>query len=76
MLAELTRVVIAASTFVHRELTEQALAAKLKVYLEAPLAHNAADAAAIGAAVYESEGWLTAGFMANTNPVYKRARDV
>jgi predicted dehydrogenase len=69
-------VVIAASTFAHRELTEQAIAGKLKVYLEAPLAHNASDAAAIGAAVYGEEGWLTAGFMANTNPVYKRARDV
>lgn len=69
-------VVIAASTFAHRELAEHALAKKIKVYLEAPLAHNEADAAAIAAACFEDGAWLTAGFTANTNPVYKRARDV
>ena len=69
-------VVIAASTFAHRELAEQALAKKIKVYLEAPLAHNEADAAAIAAACFEDGAWLTAGFTANSNPVYKRARDV
>ncbi|MCH2101858.1 MAG: Gfo/Idh/MocA family oxidoreductase, partial [Planctomycetes bacterium] len=69
-------VIIAASTFAHRELTEQALAKRVKVYLEAPLAHNETDAAAIAAACFEDGAWLTAGFTANSNPVYKRARDV
>jgi len=69
-------VVIAAATYAHRALTEQALAAKLKVFLEAPLAHNVADANAIASAAFNDGAWLTVGFTANTNPVYKRARDV
>ncbi len=72
----LDAVVIATPTHLHKDLCVQALAMGLPVYLEAPLAHDPAAAQAIAEASAWPNAFLTCGYYADTNPVYKRAKDV
>jgi predicted dehydrogenase len=69
-------VIIATPTDRHRALVERAVELKLPVYCEAPIAHTIEDAQAIAVAANTEGAFVTAGYTANTNPVYRRARDV
>jgi predicted dehydrogenase len=67
--------IIATPTHLHREPLEQALQAGRHVYVEAPIAHTAAECRAIVAAGGAAgDRVVMAGFPARSNPLYQRAR--
>jgi len=74
--ADVQAVFVATPTHLHRAIVADALATGKHVYCEAPLAHSADDAAAIAAAAAGAgPGTLCqAGFLARSNPIYKRAK--
>lgn len=67
-------VFIATPTHLHRGIAEDALAAGVAVYCEAPLAHTIEDARAIAAAARASGVVFQSGYLARANPVYQLAR--
>ena len=70
----LDAVFVATPTHLHRGPVEDALAAGVHVYCEAPLAHTREDALAIAAAARSSGKVVQAGYLARANPVYQLAR--
>ena len=71
---EVTGVVVATPTHLHKDITLAALAAKKDVYLEAPMASSLEDAEAIVRAGRASKSVLAVGHLGRSNPVYKLAR--
>jgi predicted dehydrogenase len=67
-------VFIATPTHTHRQVAEDAIAAGIHVYCEAPLAHTVEDAAAIALAARTSGKVFQVGLDARSNPVYQLAR--
>ncbi len=72
--ADVTAVIVATPTHLHRRIVEDALAAGRHVYCESPLAHTLEDARAIAAAAAAARTAAMAGFQARSNPLYQRAR--
>lgn len=73
---DVTAIVVATPTHLHREPVEQAVRAGRHVFVEAPLAHTAAECRAIvaaGAAAGAGQV-VMAGFPGRSNPLYQRAR--
>ncbi len=66
--------IVATPTHVHRGPAEDALAAGLHVYCEAPLASTAEDSAALAKAARASDRVFAVGYLARSNPIYKLAR--
>jgi predicted dehydrogenase len=66
-------VFIATPTHLHRAIVEDALAAGMHVFCEAPLAATAADARAIAAAAAAAGTVFQGGLYARSNPLYRRA---
>ena len=71
---DVTAIVVATPTHLHRQIVEDALAAGRHVYCESPLAHTLADARAMAAAALSAKTSAMAGFQARSNPLYQRAR--
>lgn len=72
--AKAQAVFIATGTPDHRPVVEDALAAGVDVYCEAPLAPTVDDALAIAEAARNSGRVFQAGFQGRANPVYQLAR--
>jgi len=73
---EMTAVVIATPTHMHRQIAVDAIGAGKHVYCEAPLAHTAEDCGAIARAAAGTAGKaiFAVGLEGRSNPVYKLAR--
>ncbi|MCC6320178.1 MAG: Gfo/Idh/MocA family oxidoreductase [Phycisphaerales bacterium] len=74
-LKDLSAVVIATPTHLHKQIALDCLAAGKHVYCEAPLAHTVEDCRAIAAAAAGAGKQVFAcGFEGRSNPIYKLAR--
>ncbi len=72
--ADVTAILVATPTHLHREIVADALAAGRHVYCEAPLAHTLDDARAIAALAGAASTVFQAGFQGRSNPIYRRSR--
>jgi predicted dehydrogenase len=72
--ADISAVIIATPTHLHRPIVIDAIAAGKHLYCEAPIAHTAEDARALADGAAGSKTVVAAGFQARSNPVYKRAQ--
>ncbi len=72
--ADVTAIIVATPTHLHRAVVEAALSAGRHVYCESPIAHTLDDARAIAAAAAAAKTAAMAGFQARSNPLYQRAR--
>jgi predicted dehydrogenase len=74
--ARIEAVIVATPTHLHRQVVQDALAAGVHVFCEAPLAATADDARAIAAAATAAAAGGTVfqgGLYARSNPIYRRA---
>ncbi len=71
---EMSAVIIATPTHLHREIALGCIAAGKHVYCESPLAHTVEDCRAIAAAAAGKKTAFAVGFEGRSNPVYKLAR--
>ena len=71
---EVTAVVVATPTHLHRAIVEDALGAGRHVYCESPLASTIDDCQAIAAAAAGATTVCHVGFQGRSNPTYKRAQ--
>lgn len=71
---DVTVIVVATPTHLHRAIVEDALAAGRHVYCEAPIAATVEDCAAMAAAAASAKTVCQAGFQGRSNPTYKRAQ--
>jgi predicted dehydrogenase len=71
---DVTAIIVATPTHLHRHIVEDALAAGRHVYCESPLANTLEDARAMAAAALGAKTVAMAGFQARSNPLYQRAR--
>lgn len=71
---DLTAVVIATPTHLHRQIALDAIAAGKHVYCEAPLAHSYEDCKAIVSAASAAKTLFQVGMEGRSNPIYKLAR--
>lgn len=71
---DVSAVIIATPTHLHREIALDAIAAGKHVFIEAPLAHTAEDCAAIARAARGASKVVHVGLYARSNPIYKLAR--
>ncbi len=71
---DVTAIVVATPTHLHRAIVEDALADGRHVYCEAPIASTVEDCRAMVAAATSSETICQAGFQGRSNPTYKRAQ--
>lgn len=73
--ADIQAVVVATPTHLHTAVVLEALAARMPVYCEAPMATSTEDLAAIQSAVHEAGVPFTCGLHARSNPLYAHARN-
>lgn len=71
--ADVSAVVIATPTHLHRQIVLDAIQAGKHVYCEAPVAHTVEDARAMAAAAEGARTVVAAGLQGRANPVYRRA---
>ncbi|MGE3110151.1 MAG: Gfo/Idh/MocA family protein, partial [Phycisphaerales bacterium] len=71
---EITGVIIATPTHLHKQVALDAIAAGKHVYCEGPLAHTVEDARAMAQAATRAKTVFAVGHEARANPVYKLAR--
>ncbi|HEX2837808.1 MAG TPA: Gfo/Idh/MocA family oxidoreductase [Phycisphaerales bacterium] len=71
---DVTAVIIATPTHLHKQIAVDLLAAGKHVYCEAPIAHTIEDSAAILAAAKASKAIFQPGLEGRCNPIYKLAR--
>lgn len=71
---DITAVIVATPTHLHREVVVNALAAGRHVYCETPMAHTLDDCRAIAAAARGSKTVMAVGLEGRSNPVYQLAR--
>ena len=71
---DVTVIVVATPTHLHRAIVEDALAAGRHVYCEAPIAATVEDCTALAAAASTAKTICQAGFQGRSNPTYKRAQ--
>jgi predicted dehydrogenase len=71
---DVTVIVVATPTHLHRAIVEDALAAGRHVYCEAPIAATVEDCTAMAAAAASAKTVCQAGFQGRSNPTYKRAQ--
>lgn len=72
---EIQAVVVATPSHLHAAIVLEALAAKLPVYCEAPMATTLEDLIAIRAAAHSAGVPFTCGLHGRSNPLYAHARD-
>lgn len=72
---EVTMVVIASETNRHRDLAEAAAKAKKHLFIEKPLATNAADAYAIADAIEKAGVLFSTGFIQRSSPHYQCVKE-
>lgn len=72
--ADITAVIVATPTHLHRQPAVDALQAGRHVYCETPLAHTVEDAKAIASAARSSKGVFASALEGRSNPVYQLAR--
>jgi len=70
---DVTAIVVATPTHLHRTIVEDAIAAGRHVYCEAPIAHTVEDCRALAAAA-PTGTVAAAGFQGRSNPTYRRAQ--
>jgi len=70
---DITAVIVATPTHLHRQIVLDAIQAGKHLYCEAPIAHTVEDARAMAAAAEGSKTVVAAGFQGRANPVYRRA---
>lgn len=71
---DISAVILATPTHLHRAIAEAAIAAGRHLYIEAPLAHTVADCQAIAKAAETTPTVVQVGFQGRSNPVYQRAK--
>lgn len=71
---DVTVIIVATPTHLHRAIVEDALAAGRHVYCEAPIAATVEDCTAMAAAAASAKTVCQAGFQGRSNPTYKRAQ--
>ena len=71
--ADITAVIVATPTHLHRQIVLDTIQAGKHAYCEAPVAHTVDDARALAAAAEGVKTVVAAGFQGRANPVYKRA---
>ena len=71
---DITAVIIATPTHLHKQIAVDLLAAGKHVYCEAPIAHTIEDSATILAAAKASKSIFQPGLEGRCNPIYKLAR--
>ncbi len=71
---DITVIIVATPTHLHRAIVEDALAAGRHVYCEAPIASTIEDCKAMAAAAAAAKTVCQAGFQGRSNPTYKRAQ--
>lgn len=71
---DVTVIVVATPTHLHRAIVEDTLAAGRHVYCEAPIASTVEDCTAMAAAAASAKTICQAGFQGRSNPTYKRAQ--
>lgn len=71
---DVTAVIVATPTNLHRQIAIDALAAGKHVYCEAPIASTAEDTKAIADAAAKASTVFAAGYEGRANPVYRLAR--
>lgn len=71
---DITAVIVATPTHLHRTIVEDVMAAGRHVYCEAPLASTVEDCAAMAAAAAAAGTVCQAGFQGRSNPTYRRAQ--
>ena len=70
---DITAVVVATPTHLHKQIVLDAIQAGKHVYCEAPVAHTIADATAMADASAASKPVVAVGFQGRSNPLYRRA---
>lgn len=71
---DVTVIVVATPTHLHRAIVEDALAAGRHVYCESPIAATVEDCTAMAAAAASANTICQAGFQGRSNPTYRRAQ--
>lgn len=71
--ADVTAVIVATPTHLHRQVVLDAIEAGKHVYCEAPIAHTVEDAKVLATAALGARTVVAAGFQGRANPVYQRA---
>ncbi len=71
---DITAIIVATPTHLHRQIVLDALQAGKHVYCEAPMASTIDDAKSIAAAARASKTVMAVGLEARSNPVYQLAR--
>jgi predicted dehydrogenase len=71
---DVTAVIVATPTHLHRAIVEDAIAAGKHVYCETPIAATVEDCQAMAAAAAGANTVCQAGFQGRSNPTYRRAQ--
>jgi len=71
---DVTAIVVATPTHLHRAIVEDVIAAGRHVYCEGPIASTVEDCRAMAAAAASAKTICQAGFQGRSNPTYKRAQ--
>ena len=72
--ADITALVVATPTHLHRSIVEDCLAAGRHVFCEAPIAATVEDCEALSKAAAAAKTVVQAGFQGRSNPTYRRAQ--
>lgn len=71
---DISAVIVATPTHLHREIAQAAIAAGRHLYVESPLAHTTEDCQAIARSAAGVSTVVQVGFQGRSNPVYQRAK--
>ena len=72
--ADITAVIVATPTHLHRGIVTDVISAQRHVFCESPLASTVEDCEAMAAAAASAKTVCHAGFQARSNPTYRRAQ--
>jgi predicted dehydrogenase len=72
--SDVTALIVATPTHLHRAIVEDCLAAGRHVYCEAPIAASIQDSEALAHAASSARTVIQAGFQGRSNPTYRRAQ--
>ena len=72
--ADITAIIVATPTHLHREVVTDVISAQRHVFCESPLASTVEDCEAMAAAAASAETVCHAGFQGRSNPTYRRAQ--
>ena len=72
--ADITAVIVATPTHLHRQIVEDCLASGRHVFCEAPIASSVEDCEALSKAAAAAKTVAQAGFQGRSNPTYRRAQ--